>query len=41
MSGYNDNAEDELFDFMLEKPFNLKGLATVVKTIKDNKDAHL
>ena len=41
MSGYNDNAEDELFDFMLEKPFNLKELATVVKTIKDNKDAHL
>jgi CheY-like chemotaxis protein len=41
MSGYNDQADGELFDFMLAKPFNLKDLTTVVNTIKDNKDAHL
>jgi len=31
MSRYNDRADDELFDFTLEKPFNLKELMTVVK----------
>jgi len=41
MSGYNDKAEDELFDFMLEKPFNLKELMGVVKTIEGENEAHL
>ena len=41
MSGYNDKADRELFNFTLEKPFNLKELTTVVKTIKDEKEAHL
>ena len=40
MSGYNDKAEDELFDFMLEKPFNLKELMGVVKTIEGENEAH-
>ena len=39
MSGYNDKAEGELFDFTLEKPFNLKELMTVVKAIEsENKE---
>jgi CheY-like chemotaxis protein len=41
MSGYNDKADGELFDFTLEKPFNLEELTTVVNTIKDEKEAHL
>ena len=41
MSGYNDKAEGELFDFMLAKPFNLKDLMTVVKTIEGENEAHL
>ena len=41
MSGYNDKADGELFDFTLEKPFNLKELTTVVKTLKDEKGTHL
>jgi CheY-like chemotaxis protein len=39
MSGYNDKAEGELFDFTLEKPFDLKELMTVVKAIEsENKE---
>ena len=41
MSGYNDKTEGELFDFMLAKPFNLKDLMTVVKTIEGENEAHL
>ena len=41
MSGYNDKAEDELFDFMLEKPFNLKELMALVKTIEGKNERHL
>jgi CheY-like chemotaxis protein len=41
MSGYNDKADGELFDFTLAKPFNLKELMTVVKTIKGGNEAHL
>jgi CheY-like chemotaxis protein len=41
MSGYNDKAEGELFDFMLAKPFNLKELMAVVKTIEGENEAHL
>ena len=41
MSGYNDKAEGDLFDFMLAKPFNLKDLMTVVKTIEGENEAHL
>ena len=41
MSGYNDKAEGELFDFMLAKPFNLKDLMTVVKTIEGENETHL
>ena len=41
MSGYNDKTDGELFDFTLEKPFNLKELTTVVKKIKDEKGTHL
>ena len=41
MSGYNDKTENQLFDFMLAKPFNLKELTTVVKTIEGENEAHL
>jgi len=41
MSGYNDKADGELFDFTLEKPFNIKELMTVVKAIEDENEAHL
>jgi len=41
MSGYNDKADGELFDFTLEKPFNLKELMTVVKAIEGENEAHL
>ena len=41
MSGYNDKTEGELFDFMLAKPFNLKDLMTVVKTIEGENETHL
>ena len=41
MSGYNDKADGELFDFTLEKPFNLKELMTVVKAIEGENKAHL
>ena len=41
MSGYNDKADGELFDFTLEKPFNIKELMTVVKAIKGENKAHL
>ena len=41
MSGYNNKADSELFDFMLVKPFNLKELTTVVKTIEGENEAHL
>ena len=41
MSGYNDKAEGELFDFMLAKPFNLKELMALVKTIEGENEAHL
>jgi two-component system OmpR family response regulator len=41
MSGYNDEADSELFDFMLAKPFNLKELTAVVNTIESNDEAHL
>ena len=41
MSGYNDKADGELFDFMLAKPFNLKELMTVVKAIEGENEAHL
>ena len=37
MSGYNDKADSDLFDFTLAKPFNLKELMTVVKAIENNK----
>ena len=37
LSGYNDKADGELFNFMLAKPFNLKELTTVVNTIKAEK----
>ena len=41
MSGYNDKADGKLFDFTLVKPFNLKELMTVVKTIEGRNKAHL
>ena len=41
MSGYNDKAYGKLFDFTLAKPFNLKELMTVVKTIEGENEAHL
>ena len=41
MSGYNDKSDGELFDFTLEKPFNLKELMTVVKAIEGENEAHL
>jgi two-component system cell cycle sensor histidine kinase/response regulator CckA len=41
MSGYNDKADGELFDFTLEKPFNLKELMTVVKAIEGENEPHL
>jgi CheY-like chemotaxis protein len=41
MSGYNDKTEGELFDFTLEKPFNLKELMTVVKAIESENQAQL
>ena len=41
MSGYNDKADGELCDFTLVKPFNLKELMTVVKTIESENEAHL
>jgi CheY-like chemotaxis protein len=41
MSGYNDKADGELFDFTLEKPFNLKELMTVVKAIESENKARL
>ena len=41
MSGYNDMADGDLFDFTLAKPFNLKELMTVVKAIKNENEAHL
>jgi hypothetical protein len=41
MSGYNDRTEGELFDFMLAKPFNLKELMGLVKTIEGEKEAPL
>ena len=41
MSGYNDKADGELFDFTLEKPFNLKELMTVVKAIEGENETHL
>ena len=41
MSGYNDKADGKLFDFTLAKPFNLKELMTVVKTIEGRNKAHL
>jgi CheY-like chemotaxis protein len=41
MSGYNDRTEGELFDFMLAKPFNLKELMSLVKTIEGENEAHL
>lgn len=40
MSGYNDKADSELFDFMLAKPFNLKELTAVIKTIEGKNEAH-
>lgn len=41
MSGYNDKTENQLFDFMLAKPFNLKELLALVKTIEGENEAHL
>jgi CheY-like chemotaxis protein len=41
MSGYNDKIEGELFDFMLAKPFNLKELMALVKTIESKNEAYL
>lgn len=41
MSGYNDKIEGELFDFMLAKPFNLKELMALVKTIESKNEARL
>jgi len=41
MSGYNDKADGKLFDFTLVKPFNLKELMTVVKTIEGENETHL
>ena len=41
MSGYNDKTENQLFDFMLAKPFNLKELLALVKTIEGKNEAHL
>ena len=41
MSGYNDKTENQLFDFMLAKPFNLKELMALVKTIERENEAHL
>ena len=41
MSGYNDKIEGELFDFMLAKPFNLKDLMALIKTIEDENEARL
>ena len=41
MSGYNDKADGELFDFMLSKPFNLKELMAVVREIEGENEAHL
>jgi DNA-binding response OmpR family regulator len=41
MSGYNDKTENQLFDFMLAKPFNLKELLALVKTIERENEAHL
>jgi len=41
MSGYNDKAEGALFDFMLAKPFNLKELMALVKTIEGENEAYL
>jgi CheY-like chemotaxis protein len=40
MSGYNDKIEGELFDFMLSKPFNLKDLMALIKTIEDKNEGH-
>jgi len=41
MSGYNDKIEGELFDFMLAKPFNLKELMALIKTIESKNEAYL
>ena len=41
MSGYNDKTDSELFDFMLAKPFNLKDLMALIKTIEDENEACL
>jgi len=41
MSGYNDKLEGELFDFMLAKPFNLKELMALIKTIESKNEAYL
>ena len=41
MSGYNDKADGELFDFKLAKPFNLKELMALVKTIEGKTERHL
>ena len=41
MSGYNDKAEGDLFDFMLAKPFNLKELMALVKTIGGENEVYL
>ena len=40
ISGYNDKIKGELFDFMLAKPFNLKDLMALIKTIEDKKEGH-
>ena len=41
MSGYNDKTDSELFDFMIAKPFNLKELMALVKTIEGENEAQL
>ena len=41
MSGYNDKTENQLFDFMLAKPFNLKELMAVVKRIESENEAYI
>jgi len=41
MSGYNDKADGELFNFMLAKPFNLKELMALVKTVEGKNEGHL
>ena len=41
MSGYNDKADGELFNFMLAKPFNLNELMGLVKTIEGKSEAPL